>query len=241
MKTFVYSTFLKKISICIIIFAIFSVSQQTFAYSENISWATISANGDMTFAKNRTYLIKKTLQSTFFPFTYHGLSVFIDVNQKEPRGQIRGKNMKLSATIRQDYEFLKLFTHELGHFIDIYFLRASIGKSDPSRDFYAISWKAPQVKHASSKMSDFVSGYAATNQYEDFAEAFVWYIFHNETFFEQAMKNEVLRQKYLFFSDNLFTSWQFQWTDFSLENVPNYLWDTTKIPISLQKYLFFLG
>ncbi len=84
----------------------------------------------------------------------------------------------------------------------------------------------------------FISGYAATNQYEDFAESFTFYIFHNREFADRAMKNESLRQKYLFFSNSIFTGGAFVDTDFRIGKIPKYLWDTTKIPISVQKYLY---
>jgi len=87
---------------------------------------------------------------------------------------------------------------------------------------------------------DFVSGYAATNQYEDFAESFVFYIFHNATFADRALRSESIRQKYLFFANTVFARGYFQGTDFSIGRVPSYVWDTTKIAYSLQKYLYFL-
>lgn len=210
------------------------------AFDEKISGARVAANGDVFVAERRGNLIARILRSAFFPFSYEGLLVFIDTNQREPRGQIRGKDMRLSAHIVSDAEFLQLFVHELGHFVDIYMLRASRFSSDPSQDFYAINWKKPTIKRPAASLSSFVSGYAATNQYEDFAETFVWYVFHNDTFAEQAMKNEDLRRKYLFFSDVVFVNGEFQGTDFSLGEVPAYLWDTTKAPILLENYLSFL-
>lgn len=54
------------------------------------------------------------------------------------------------------------------------------------------------------------------------------------------MKNEALRQKYLFFSEHVFHQGEFIDTDFRITKIPNYLWDTTKIPISVQKYLYSL-
>ena len=87
---------------------------------------------------------------------------------------------------------------------------------------------------------DFVSGYAATNQYEDFAETFVFYVFHNSTFADRALRSESLRLKYLFFMNSVFPMGAYQGTDFSIGRVPSYLWDTTKISFSLQKYLYSL-
>lgn len=211
MKNFRKKIFKKIFPTFLIISLIFSQAFSVHAQmSAEVSGAKISANGDTWVANKRVEHISKTLKSIFFPFSYSGLNIFIDSHQKEPRGQIRGKEMKLSAQVVADAEFLKLFTHELGHFIDIYVLRATQNSSDPSGEFYKISWKGPKTKHASAKMASFVSGYGATNQYEDFAEAFVWYVFHNEKFLDEAMKNDDLRLKYLFFADYVFKNGEFQ-------------------------------
>lgn len=85
-----------------------------------------------------------------------------------------------------------------------------------------------------------MSGYAATNQYEDFAESLVWYVFHNEDFADRALRNEMIRQKYLFFATQVFPGGAFQGTDFSRGRPPAYMWDTTKVSIQLEKYLYFL-
>ncbi len=172
-------------------------------------------------------------------FAISSLLVFIDENMVEPRGKMKGSNITLSEKVVRDGEFIKLFVHELGHYIDIYVL-VNIAGEDVSHYFYEVSWENSTVKKSGEGISSFVSGYALTNQYEDFAESFTFYIFHNEDFAERALKNESLRKKYLFFSKYAFKSWQFSGTDFSLARVPKYLWDTTKIPISLQKYLYSL-
>jgi len=90
-------------------------------------------------------------------------------------------------------------------------------------------------------MESFVTGYAATNKYEDFAESFVFYVFHNRSFADMALKNESLRRKYLFFSEYIFPREEFTQTDFTLGTLPTYSWDSTKIPISLKKYLYSLN
>lgn len=212
-----------------------------FAESAEVSGVKISSNGDSWSGNKRINMVKKTVASLFFRFDFSGLMVLIDKDQVEPRGQIQGKNMKLSASVQSDAEFLKLFTHELGHFVDIYVLRGNTPNNDPSSNFYAISWQSSKVKKTNSSLSSFVSGYAATNQYEDFAETFVWYIFHNEKFLDAAMKNEQMRLKYLFFADTVFVHGEFMGTDFTLGNISNYRWDTTKVPILFQNYLNFLG
>lgn len=194
---------------------------------------------DRKFQEKLT-LIKNTIRFSALGFVYPLITVEFDPNMKEPRGKVRGKHMTLSTLVEAPEEFLKLFVHELGHCIDLFIITAKGDTPDPSLDFYAISWQSPNVKHASMGRYAFVSGYAATNQYEDFAETLVWYVFHNEDFVDRAMRNDAMRQKYLFFAEKVFPNGAFQGMDFSTGRTPPYFWDTTKIPIQLQKYLYFL-
>jgi hypothetical protein len=154
---------------------------------------------------------------------------------------MRGRVIRLSPQVRADSEFLQLLVHEVAHYIDIYRFITSPQKMDTSTQFYRISWDAPKTKKSGETLSNFISGYAATNQYEDFAESWTFYVFHNTTFSERALRNETLRKKYLFFSNSVFPDGAFQDTDFSMGIVPSYLWDTTKIPVSVKKYLYFLA
>ncbi len=78
--------------------------------------------------------------------------------------------------------------------------------------------------------ASFASGYAATNQYEDFAEAFTLYVFHNKAFAERAKKSPVLQQKYDFMTRSVFGEY-FKNTSYELNPLPSTLWDVTKIAI----------
>lgn len=189
----------------------------------------------------RKKLIEEVLDTDAMRFGYSTLSILVDANQVEPRGKMQGHTITLSATVIRDSEFVKLLVHEVGHYVDIYSLIADGGNTDPSELFYTISWIDKTTKKSGELLSSFVSWYAATNKYEDFAESFVFYIFHNREFADRAMKNDSLRQKYLFFSRNVFTSGEFTDTDFRVGKIPGYIWDTTKVPISVQKYLYSLG
>jgi hypothetical protein len=177
---------------------------------------------------------------TFLSFARPPLDIIIDAGLVEPRGRMKGRAISLSALVTRDSEFLKLFAHEFAHFVDIYRLTGD-ATSDPSNMFYRISWQSATTKLAWQKQKNFVSGYAATNQYEDFAESCVFYVFHNRVFEEQAMRDDIIRAKYLFFQTTVFPTGAFVDSDFSLGKVPAYLWDTTKLPISLQKYLYSLN
>jgi hypothetical protein len=200
----------------------------------------VNTVGSAQNSVSRKKLIQEVLDTKVMTFQYSALSIFIDANQVEPRGKMQWHTITLSATVPKESEFLKLLVHELGHYVDIYFLITDSLKWDPSTRFYDISWIDTSTKKSNETLQSFVSGYASSNRYDDFAESFVFYVFHNREFADRAMKNDSLRQKYLFLSENIFPDWNFIDTDFRIGKMPSYLWDTTKIPISVQKYLYSL-
>lgn len=223
-----------------IFFLILACSISLLPISASEEGYIVQGVGESQYTEARKKLIEKIISADVLEFGYQALSVRIDANQIEPRGKMQGRAITLSAKVPRDGEFIKLFIHELAHYIDIYTLAGTRYVSDPSDAFYAISWIDKTTKRSGEGISSFVSWYAATNKYEDFAESFTFYVFHNREFADRAMKNESLRQKYLFFSNTVFKDGEFQDTDFRIGTVPSYLWDTTKVPISVQKYLYSL-
>jgi Putative zinc-binding metallo-peptidase len=211
-----------------------------------VSWASdtgVSITTNSIQAPNgeaRIKMLETLVHSAAFSFSYHTLSVLIDTALVEPRGRMKWPSITLSSQVAKDGEFLCLFAHELAHYIDIYVYTPDEWV-DPSSRFYEISWQAPTIKRATQGSSAFITGYAATNQYEDFAESFTFYVFHNRAFQDRALKNDALRQKYLFLQAVIFPKGYFIDSDFTIGKIPAYVWDSTKIPISLQKYLYFLG
>ncbi len=201
----------------------------------------VESIGNARTIESRKNLIKEVLSSDEMQFGYRALSIVLDSGLIEPRGQMKWKLIRLSPHVSRDAEFLKLLVHEVAHYIDIYTLIKWSNLQDSSLAFYRISWEAPKTKKWEETLSSFVSGYAATNQYEDFAESFTFYIFHNRIFADRALKSESLRKKYLFFRNEIFPEWTFEDTDFSIGTIPSYLWDTTKVPVSVKKYLYFLA
>lgn len=211
------------------------------AFSSGVRQIQITSTTINDSTQSREKMITQVLNSSgFYPYSNYSLGITIDHTLVEPRGRIKGRAISLSSSVVRDSEFLKLFIHELGHFVDIYVFNNLLNK-DVSQDFYAISWQNPTTKRAWQKQQNFVSGYSATSQYEDFAESFVFYIFHNRVFEERALRDDMVRQKYLFFQTYVFPQWTFTDTDFSVGKIPSYTWDTTKLPISLQKYLYSLN
>lgn len=91
------------------------------------------------------------------------------------------------------------------------------------------------------KRLDFVSGYAMTNRYEDFAESYTFYVLHNDYFLLKAQDSRVLLQKYNFFSEYVFEDEFLRDTQkLSTEKLLEYYWDTTKVPFDIKKFLHYL-
>jgi hypothetical protein len=154
----------------------------------------------------------------------------VDTNRTSPRGQMSNESVTLSGRIKSVSEMAKVLVHELGHMVDIYLLHSTLTKADPSKTFYTISWTEPTVLRPGMTSTSFVSGYALTNQYEDFAETFTMYVFHNTTLADRAQKSPALQQKYDFLRDVVFGDY-FIGTNYEQNPIPSSLWDVTKIII----------
>lgn len=112
--------------------------------------------------------------------------------------------------------------------------------------FYTICWSEATVLRSGVSAAAFVSGYAASNQYEDFAETFAMYVFHNKAFQERALKNSLLQQKYDFLHEYVFGEF-FLSSSYEKDTIPAKIWDVTKVVIrenalgdvfSVLKYVF---
>lgn len=169
------------------------------------------------------------------------LSVEFYKKSFEVRGKMKNKTLKIWGLVSfPEWEFLSVFIHEFAHYIDIYFFSPSL-LWDISDTFYKISWESATIMKKWQKTEDFVSGYAATNQYEDFAESFTYFILHNKDFIVKTGESEILLEKYNFFQDFLFSQWEFSGTDFWEEiEIKSYYWDITKISIQIQNFLQYL-
>jgi hypothetical protein len=91
-----------------------------------------------------------------------------------------------------------------------------------------------------SDVNDFVSGYGMTNQYEDFAESYLYYVLHNEDFIYKTLDNPSLARKYNYIREYIFPKNQFLQEDFSAQGVSDYYWDITKQEVDVKKFLQYL-
>lgn len=181
------------------------------------------------------------LNSDFIVKKVDNLRVEFHKEEADVRWKMKDRTIKLSwIESMEKYEMNSVWIHEFAHYIDLYFLKKSVFR-DVSDYFYVISWDWVKVIKWWQEQKDFVSWYAMTNKYEDFAESFTYYILHNEDFLDKTKDSEILKLKYNFFSDYLFLDENFKNTDFSIWNIiKDYYRDITKIEFSLENFLEFL-
>lgn len=188
----------------------------------------------------RLNAIKTIVESSAFSSKVTPVVVEWNAGRVEPRGQMSGRKVSLTVSIESDPENAAVFTHELGHVVDIYGFPKDTNGKDISDQFYQISWTNDRTKRQDSAIADFVSGYALSNQYEDFAESFAFYVLYNDEFATRAKKNAFLKAKYDFLRNQVFAGDKFVGTSFSYDVLPGYLWDTTRASLNLKKYLYYL-
>lgn len=140
-----------------------------------------------------------------------------------------------------DDEFVALLIHECGHVTsgnmkgtsDAGATAFRDGKelfyaNSPAAQFFAISWQTTNIRTRGTSTRDYVSGYARSDAFEDFAETFAMYILHRPALRERAKTNTAIAQKlawmetYLPLPENTFGISQYTWDG----TVP---WDVTRL------------
>lgn len=208
------------------------IKQIYFSYIPTTLRSSVRDYRDMS----RVFINDETFENKIQDLTVEFHQDMIDV-----RWKMKNKTIKIFDPLSMwASEFLALFTHEFAHYLDLYFFsRNPFG--DISEDFYAISWESTKTIKRWQDTTDFVSGYAMTNKYEDFAETLTYYMFHNADFQKKAETSRILSWKYKFLTDRLFSENVFVGTDFSPQNeIKPYYWDITKIEIESENFLQYL-
>lgn len=176
--------------------------------------------------------------------------VTLDYDPAAHRGLGGGSLIIIRAVDMSAEEFVGVFVHELGHNVDYAYLVPSHEKqaspftdagtplyeSDPSLDFYRISWTSNQYSQEGAVAADFVSGYAMTDPFEDFAETYVYYVLHNREFKALTENSEALKAKYNFMKDRVFSGEVFETGDLNLHQTSQ-PWDITVLPYDLNQFL----
>ncbi len=172
----------------------------------------------------------------------HVTNFYVNYAKNAPRG-LSGAAGTMMITGNESAAVKRaLVTHECGHIVDLAALvgtpdsgktayfdgKQPIYANDPSIGFYAISWTSASQKKAGSSDKDFVSGYAKTDMFEDFAESFAFYVFHQQEFLRLAQRNPALAAKYAWLAEHVFQNTPVLAT--STYKRTQLAWDVTKLP-----------
>lgn len=144
-------------------------------------------------------------------------NLYVRYDRPEQRGLAGKGTIILNGNVRSA-ELRALFIHEFGHITDLGCLTGTpdggtsafrdgpeaIFRNDPSTGFYKISWLQEATRKPESSPEDFVSGYAAKDAFEDFAETFAYFVLQQEAFRTRAEGNGALRQKWEWMQANVF-------------------------------------
>ena len=85
---------------------------------------TIAFNPDYVKIDNNVVeQLKEIIHSPYLESKVTPLDLLLDTERVEPRGQVVGNQLILSTAITNDSEELKVFVHELGHIVDIFYLK----------------------------------------------------------------------------------------------------------------------
>ncbi len=168
---------------------------------------------------------------------------YVEYDNPQNRG-LAGETIMIIAGNVPDTEFAALIIHECGHIIDLGAMRGTqeaggtefadgkkpIFADDPSVQFYRLSWDSAKTIKQTSAKTDFVSGYAMSDAFEDFSESFAFYMLQRAEFERLSQKSPILKAKYKFFENMLSKPAPVAIGTFVRgTGIP---WDVTKLPYS---------
>jgi hypothetical protein len=153
--------------------------------------------------------------------TLYELRLSFDPNIR--RGLSNSHMMTMRCVNVNDPVFTAVMVHEVGHLVDTGLLSGTphagrspfhdfgkpIYNNDPSLAFYNISWKDNTTLHKETSYRDFLSSYGRTDPFEDFSEAYIWYVLQSENFRRLAENTPALQAKYDFMRDRVFEGKEF--------------------------------
>ena len=177
-------------------------------------------------------------------------NIILDFDKTAHRGYGGNGMIILRAVDMGSAEFVGVLVHEIGHNVDSSFLKPAdnrkvsafmdmnnpVYQSDNSVRFYSISWMDEKTMKNSAVNMDFVSGYAMSDPFEDFAETYAYYVLHGNDFRALTATSAALYAKYNFMKDVVFNGQEFDTDDGKVE-ANNRPWDVTLIGYDLQKFI----
>lgn len=196
---------------------------------------------DLSMLPKEVFLeLKKNIADIPCPLVQSLRSIEVFDDPFAPRAMAGRTILKIRNDVVYEDNLGKILFHELGHIVDLGGIQGTpesgeslfwdgsipIYKNDISLIFYQISWKDSIKKKNGISDMDFVSGYASTDPFEDFAESFLYYREHGKEFRLLAEHNSLLAEKYEFFRKHVFNGKEFS-TGKDYVELKIRPWDTT--------------
>lgn len=161
------------------------------------------------------------------------------------RGLGGGSSIVLRCTNVTDKELTSVLTHEIAHLVDaslfvgtldvpsgFYDFGVPVMQDDPSLFFYRISWDTDTSLRWGVTKNNFVSLYAMTDPFEDFAETYTFFRWHGPEFRVLRQTDSVLAEKYDFMKNYVFSGREYGDLDyFPKINARERSYDVTVLPI----------
>jgi hypothetical protein len=166
------------------------------------------------------------------------------------RGLGGGSTIILRCQNVTDMELVGVLVHEMGHIQDTGVMIGTSGagksefkdgdtpiyKDDSSLGFYRLSFKSEKTLRSDATDLDFVSGYAKSDAFEDFAESYAYYILHGDEFRTLAYTNSTLAAKYDYLKNTVFDGKEYFNGDDKNVEVLDRHYDVTVLPYDLDKF-----
>lgn len=196
-------------------------------------------------------LVYRTLESLPKDTVSHLQNLTLSFSTDGRRGLGGGSTIILHCSNVTDEELVGVLVHEMGHIQDTgveqgnFYSGASefkdgsnpVYNDDPSLDFYRLSFLDEKTLRPNATMLDFVSGYAMSDPYEDFAETYNYYLLHGNEFRQLAAKNDILQKKYDFLKTRVFNGKEFfNGDDSRTVNFSNRDYDATVLHYDMKKF-----
>ena len=202
---------------------------------------------DLSEIQNCKSVLERTLSSLPNELTASLDEMELYFSRKTPRGLANSHLVELRCADIATDELVAVFVHELGHVVDLGHLRGEslapsefvdgkiqIAADDPSVAFYRLSWRDESTKKRLAERRDFVSGYAMSDPFEDFAETFNFFVLHGADFRKIKKESPVLAAKYNFFKNVVFGGVEFDST--LTATTGKRVWDATLVAIDRTEF-----
>ncbi|HEY5714486.1 MAG TPA: hypothetical protein VIT68_03995 [Candidatus Gracilibacteria bacterium] len=215
---------------------------------------TLKEAFDQDIDQRQANLVFRTL--SLFPERFYkslnNVTLYFQKNNRSPRGRANSQKIVLEAGKMSDPEMLAVLIHELGHVYDLGTAQGTrraassafkfkngeaVKSDDPSLKFYTLAWSSStRYRGGIDRVNDFISTYGASSPFEDFGEAFVFYVLHGEEFVKRARSNEILKAKYKYLWE-AFSGQRFAFG--SNQAYPKTFFDATKLSYDFAKMLSY--